>query len=54
MTVYDCQFRLVTPLLLWIQAENQLKQVNKDMEELLKNPLMNQRDVCLESWKSKG
>lgn len=52
MTVYNCQFRLVTLLLLWFQAENQLKQVNKEIEELLKNPQMNQTDVCLESWKS--
>ena len=52
MTVYNCQFRLVTLLLLWFQAENQLKQVNKEIEELLKNTQMNQTDVCLESWKS--
>ena len=52
MTVYNCQFRLVTLLLLWFQAENQLKQANKEIEELLKNTQMNQTDVCLESWKS--
>ncbi len=39
-------------LLPHLQAQNQLKQLSQEISELLQRLGLNQKDVCLESWKS--